>query len=120
MATVSIQQIKNWFKKGACPTEQQFGDTFDSLRHRSEPIPIAEVDGLTEILNGKYNRAEGEAARQVVDDALTVAGETLEIAHTLEEGKWVRSETVKNIFVQTEAPDANLGEDGDICIVYNP
>ncbi len=52
MTKVSLATIKNWFKTGDQPTESNFNDTFDSFRHKDDPIAPSEVTGL-EILH-KY------------------------------------------------------------------
>lgn len=44
-----LQTIKNWFKTGRRPTQQQFWDTWDSFWHKSEQIPIAKIDGVQSI-----------------------------------------------------------------------
>lgn len=51
MAT--IQQIFSWFQTGDIPTQDQFQQTFSSLRHKDEKIAIMDVDGLNTALNNK-------------------------------------------------------------------
>lgn len=43
---ISLATIKSWFKTGLRPTEQQFSDTWDSFFHKSEKVPIAQVEGI--------------------------------------------------------------------------
>ena len=43
---ISLPTIKSWFKTGLRPTEQQFSDTWDSFFHKSEKVPIAQVEGI--------------------------------------------------------------------------
>jgi len=50
MALVDINVIKNWFKTGMIPTQAQFWSVFDSYRHKNDPIPVAEVEGINELL----------------------------------------------------------------------
>jgi hypothetical protein len=76
MATVSILQLKNWFKKGLKPTESQFGDMFDSFFHKNEKVPIASVDGLpTELNKYREKTVDIEIAEVAgLEDALANAG----------------------------------------------
>lgn len=43
---VNLTTIKNWFKTGLRPTEEQFSDTWDSFVHKSDKLPIAQVEGI--------------------------------------------------------------------------
>lgn len=45
----ALQTIKNWFKTGKKPSQQQFWDTWDSFWHKSEQIPISNIDGVQKI-----------------------------------------------------------------------
>lgn len=60
MAIQTIAQLKAWFRRGLYPTEGQFADLIDSFRHKSEKVPLADVSGLTEALNNKYDTTEAE------------------------------------------------------------
>jgi hypothetical protein len=64
MAIVNLNTIKNWFKTSLKPTQQQFWDTWDSFRHKSEKVPIAEVEGINELLQAK-------ASKEVLETHLT-------------------------------------------------
>lgn len=57
MAITTIEQLKQWFRKGLYPTQAQFWAWLDSYRHKSESVPMSEVSGLTGVLNNKYERA---------------------------------------------------------------
>ena len=50
MAVVNINTIKNWFKTGMIPTQAQFWSVFDSYRHKDDKVPVAEVEGINELL----------------------------------------------------------------------
>ncbi|PWA10984.1 hypothetical protein [Flavobacterium laiguense] len=52
MALQTLNTIKNWFKTGLKPTQAQFWDTWDSFRHKSDKVPVAEIEGLNELLAG--------------------------------------------------------------------
>lgn len=54
MAKQTIPQLRTWFSRFKKPTEGQFWDLFDSFFHKDENIPTSQVDGLAELLNGKY------------------------------------------------------------------
>ncbi|NDW10440.1 hypothetical protein D0T56_12335, partial [Dysgonomonas sp. 520] len=55
--------LKYWFRKGAYPTEEQFSAWLDSYFHKSETIPIDNVEDVKRYLNEK-------ASASVVDDLL--------------------------------------------------
>jgi hypothetical protein len=38
---VTLQQIKEWFRTGLRPTQQQFWDAFDSFWHKGEELPFS-------------------------------------------------------------------------------
>ncbi|MRX70258.1 hypothetical protein SAMN06265349_101740 [Flavobacterium resistens] len=57
MAITALNTIKNWFKTGFVPTQQQFWDTWDSFRHKSEKISLTDMDGIDELL---LNKVENE------------------------------------------------------------
>jgi hypothetical protein len=60
----NLNTIKNWFKTGSKPTQQQFSDTWDSFWHKYDNIPVAKIDGVDNLLNQKANKS-------VVDNHLT-------------------------------------------------
>ena len=51
MAIQNINTLKNWFKSGFKPLQQQFYDWMDSYWHKDEQLPISSVNGLETILN---------------------------------------------------------------------
>ncbi len=53
MALQALETIKSWFKTGLKPTQTQFWDTWDSFRHKNEKIPVAEINGIDELLQNK-------------------------------------------------------------------
>lgn len=42
----NLNTIKNWFKTGLYPTQQQFSDTWGSFWHKDDEIPIANIESL--------------------------------------------------------------------------
>ncbi len=55
MAT-PIQTILQWWKQYAKPTETQVAETFNSLRHKNDSVPAAEVGGLDDLLLQKADK----------------------------------------------------------------
>nr|WP_315175561.1 hypothetical protein [uncultured Flavobacterium sp.] len=64
MALQTLNTIKDWFKTGLKPSQTQFWDTWDSFRHKNDKVPVAEVDGLDEIIDSK-------ADKMILDNHLT-------------------------------------------------
>ncbi|MEG1842425.1 MAG: hypothetical protein RR221_06895 [Alistipes sp.] len=93
MSKKSIDQLKRYFKKGAYPTEAQFVDVFDSLRHKDDGIAINDVDKLADQLNSKYSAADGAATtaqaassvENIVANKLAADREFIAIRKTLSE-----------------------------------
>ncbi|WP_294958649.1 hypothetical protein [uncultured Flavobacterium sp.] len=55
MAIQTLNTIKNWFKTGLIPTQEQFWDVFDSYRHKLDKIPVEEITGLDNLLQEAVN-----------------------------------------------------------------
>jgi hypothetical protein len=51
MPITAIATLKNWFRTAAKPFEYQYWAWMDSYWHKSELIPVATVEGLTELIN---------------------------------------------------------------------
>jgi hypothetical protein len=64
MAIQSTNTLKNWFKRGLKPLQQQFYDWLDSYWHKDEKIPIATIEGLESLLN---NLPSQDAIGSLVD-----------------------------------------------------
>lgn len=57
--------LKEWFKRGKYPLEEQFADWIDSFLHKTEDkLPLASVEDLPKQLNAKYDHASGVALEQ--------------------------------------------------------
>ena len=52
MAT-ALSTLKNWFKTGLKPTQEQFWNWMDSFWHKDENIPQEKIEGLPDTLSGK-------------------------------------------------------------------
>jgi len=46
MAKQTLNTVKNWFKTGLKPTQQQFWDTWDSFWHKDQVIPASSIENL--------------------------------------------------------------------------
>lgn len=55
MAVTALNNIKNWFKTGLKPTQNQFWDTWDSFFHKGEKIPVASIEGIDDLLQSKVS-----------------------------------------------------------------
>lgn len=53
-----IETLKNWFRTGLKPTQQQFWDLLDSYWHKNDPIPGGSVVGF-EALEVRVSNLEG-------------------------------------------------------------
>ena len=56
MAIQTLNTIKNWFKTGLKPSQQQFWDTWDSFRHKFEKVPVKDIEGIDELLLSKADK----------------------------------------------------------------
>ncbi len=61
MSVQSKERLKSYFKKGAYPTESQFSDLIDSMRHSGELLGTSDIRGLENQLNGKFPATSGNA-----------------------------------------------------------
>lgn len=64
MATAK-NTIKNWFKTGLKPTQEQFWAWIDSYWHKDEKIPITAIEDIDNILDEK---ADAEALTNHLND----------------------------------------------------
>ena len=68
MAKTAINTIKNWFKTGLKPTQDQFWNWMDSFWHKDELIPQKNIQDLSTTLSGKAdadqlaNKANADAS----------------------------------------------------------
>lgn len=56
MAIQTLNTIKQWFKTGLKPSQQQFWDTWDSFRHKFEKIPVKDIEEIDELLSSKADK----------------------------------------------------------------
>jgi len=50
--------LREWFRRGLKPTQQQFWDWLDSFWHKDEPIPASTIDGLQGLLDAKVDKKD--------------------------------------------------------------
>lgn len=81
MSIVSLNTIKNWFKTNLKPTQDQFWDTWDSFRHKSDSVPYAEIEGLDAVLLEQNNKINALSLPDIVlkEGVITVSGLTIYI-----------------------------------------
>ena len=60
MAIQPLNTIKNWFKTGLKPSQNQFWETWDSFRHKFEKVPMKDVENLETSLNTKAEKTQFE------------------------------------------------------------
>ena len=66
MSLQPIDTLKSWFETGDYPTQQQFWDLIDSFIHKDQGITVADVDGLTELLQAKADANQMQSLQTVV------------------------------------------------------
>lgn len=112
MAIQTVDQLKQWFETGDYPTQQQFWDWLDSFFHKTDTIPLNQVAGLVDALNGKQDNIGTGAvllpAGQAYYDA--PAGIIIEKIwcqiNTPTDGVYAGSAAGANDIYQTEQADA--------------
>ena len=68
MAKTAINTIKQWFKTGLKPTQDQFWNWMDSFWHKDELIPQKNIEDLSTTLSSKAdadqleNKANADAS----------------------------------------------------------
>jgi len=107
MAVTALNTIKNWFRTGLIPTQQQFWDTWDSFRHKSEKIPVAEVTGIDDLLLSKLETATFESHLTDPD----AHPELVKIARIIPYGELL-------VFKTNPEGDPKIKEPGDYCIGF--
>lgn len=60
MAIQALNTIKNWFRKGLKPSQNQFWDTWDSFRHKFEKVPMEDIENLESVLDTKAEKTDLE------------------------------------------------------------
>lgn len=76
----ALTTIKNWFKTGLVPTQEQFWATWDSFWHKNESIPKSAIEGLEQSLT---NKADQELVELHISDNNAHPEKFLEIASAI-------------------------------------
>ncbi|MBB6274731.1 hypothetical protein HDF26_005213 [Pedobacter cryoconitis] len=85
MAKQTLYAIKNWFKTGLKPSQQQFWDTWDSFWHKDDVIPAANVENLDKRLDEKADQQAfaGHLTDPLAHQALLASKANLNHTHTI-------------------------------------
>ncbi|WP_312148837.1 hypothetical protein [Empedobacter sp.] len=70
--------IKNWFKTGLKPKQDQFWAQFDSYWHKSESLPISSITNLANLLDGKAEENH-EHNQYATNDASSLSPENIAV-----------------------------------------
>lgn len=70
--------IKNWFKTGLKPKQDQFWAQFDSYWHKSESLPISSISGLGNLLDGKAE-TEHTHTEYATNDATSLTADNVTV-----------------------------------------
>jgi hypothetical protein len=105
MAVTEKNIIKDWFKTGLKPLQEQFWAWMDSYWHKNELIPPASIEGLAGLLNSK---AEAEALTSHLTDT-NAHPEIATKARIIPIGKML-------VFKVAPNENENLKEIGDFCM----
>lgn len=103
-----ISTLKNWFRTGAKPLQQQFWDWMDSFWHKSEIIPSSAISGL-DILQTRVETLENASGKVV----LTGSGSS--IVYQIQPGFLVEKAVVKSTAAMTFMVSTTPGA-GDVPI----
>ena len=68
MAKQTLNTIKNWFKTGLKPTQQQFWDTWDSFWHKDQVIPASSIENLDARFDEKADKEAFDALVQNINN----------------------------------------------------
>lgn len=66
MAIVSKSQLKNWFRNGIKPVQEQFWNWMDSYWHKDEKLPMDSISGIDEYFDSvteRFNQLSNYAQR---------------------------------------------------------
>lgn len=122
MGKVSLQTIKNWFKTGLKPTEQQFWSTWDSFFHKDENIPQSKIENLSQRFDQKADAEAFNIYKQKIDamlnqEPISVNGQqeyVLEWTNQLKAiyGSWAKFQVWQGGSWEKVPVEWELGEDG--------
>ncbi|MGY5552205.1 hypothetical protein ACXA18_10365 [Riemerella anatipestifer] len=90
--------IKNWFRNGLKPTQEQFWAWIDSFYHKSDKIPQTQIEGLDGSLANKADVSQLEGKADLVDgkvpeSQLPPLKDTTKLDKPEADGSWIVNKT---------------------------
>ncbi|MDY3343784.1 hypothetical protein PG326_00750 [Riemerella anatipestifer] len=90
--------LKNWFRNGLKPTQEQFWAWIDSFYHKSDKIPQQQIEGLAESLSNKADASQlsGKAdlvGGKVPESQLPPLKDTTKLDKPEADGSWIVNKT---------------------------
>lgn len=73
MAELSRDALKQFFRTGCYPQQQDFYNWLESFVHKDDGIALGQVEGLMDALNGKADKSIGEALEAALQASLEAA-----------------------------------------------
>lgn len=114
MAKQPLNTIKNWFKTGLKPTQQQFLDTWDSLWHKDNVIPAGNIENLDVRFDEK---ADSEALQSHILDLTAHGAEQKANLHTK---NFFSTENIFKKDIRTERVKTDTGIDFNLDLNDRP
>lgn len=121
MAKQTLNILKNCFRTGLKPTQQQFWDWMDSFFHKDEKIPLTSIDGIQEEFDKKADKgliqiSDVENLEETLD-ALSTGG--ADLTGYMKEADYVGETANKTVNSAENAFRAlNDVDDNEITITY--
>ncbi len=78
----SRSTIKNWFKTGLKPTQEQFWDWLDSFWHKNDELDASDINGMQTLLDQKIDVVEKGVSVATLEDGKVPGSQLPEIAIT--------------------------------------
>lgn len=92
--------LKGWFVKGAKPLAAQFASWLDSFWHKDDSIPVANIDGLQDLVDGLATQTTVDALSQSIteigdkQDRLLTGSITVNLSSGKTLGKYASGSTI--------------------------
>ena len=86
MERTSKEDLKKYFETGDIPTQEHYAELIDALRHEDGNVPIADVDGLQDLLDSKAttNALLNHINDNTVHESLNLTGAEIKVAYEAE------------------------------------
>lgn len=106
-------QIKQWFKTNLKPTQTQFWTLLDNLRFKDEKVPVADVDGIDNLLLKKADKAVVD--NHITDEVQHITGlERIAWNNKLGAEDGVAFSTLVNVFLESQKFKKGIEIDSDL------